>query len=1035
MKGFFKARPLNQTPGDKGLLPAPKTTKCITCDDCQMCAHAMKEVEDPANYVPEQLVYRPSGLVNRKESIKEKIAYKKVPVGGTPAVGVQGQGKLGIMIVVDAITTYGAEQGRHVIGLQKKLLEGVLSRKGIDLERDCYLVSAVRGCQGTQNAKRKTTAVKACRAVLHEDIKRLKPKVIVPMGFRAISAVWGHKMTVQADNIPDLYAGCPDQEHQAWVIPTYGLNDFSFLIRNKQARVREYQAEKIKEGKRVPAYYAQVLSRTPPLFPDPMDKTHKYVFSEDYVIKYNRMMGDVYTDMPLMGFQAVLAHIHKPFPIDNSIDELEILKDKRSILEAIAYFHTVPVFSTDIEATSLKFQRKEAEIICISMSNLKRNVAFMTQDPDIVKACAKLMDSDEVAKIAHNAGYEYSAFYHKWGVKMDNLYLDSQVLAHCYDHQGMRSGLKFQTAMHCGIFGYGENVKPFFKCIDADKGTIYEKSNQAINKQMEALARGKLYEAGLLFPLPGDSDEIKAENERRMKLYKQGWLTEDEILLYVGLDSIYTSKIVKALMPKLLNRRELDAMFMSSRNAINLAKMSANGLNTDQAQLHANMKELDDEMISLHKQIVEGAEVSKWDGGKKFQESGKDKDFVEFNYNSGAQLGRLLFDLCGIPGGKKTANGNYVSTAAALEKVDSPMVKLILKRKKLAKAKSTYLMGWERENWDGVVRPGFAVSLCLSHRTSSSNPNSQNSPKRNKLMKKLTRNFIIPRPGHVLQEFDYSQAEGMAGSIIAGDMQYLAYMMNPEADIHLDNAMSAFGFDATKEPQVYGGIVAPDGIYKRLRQQAKLLTFPLMFGSGAPAIAETIWEEIIQMTDEDKLWVRAHLKSLDCVTFEEFTERINASIQHFWEVLCPEYGQFRKDIWADYVRKGYDQFPTGFVARSILNSRVVSNICIQGSAAQKLLKAIDYIQGEFERLNLKSLCVCQVHDSLVVDTHKSELEIVDKIVTTGFITGTDNDPLFDWVNLTFRMDRDRYEGSWASGATEKRMNMKDYDENWMPFDE
>jgi DNA polymerase I-like protein with 3'-5' exonuclease and polymerase domains len=541
-----------------------------------------------------------------------------------------------------------------------------------------------------------------------------------------------------------------------------------------------------------------------------------------------------------------------------------------------------------------------------------------------------------------------------------------------------------------------------------------------------------------LFPIAGESDEIIKENERRAKLYKLGWLTEDEILEYVGLDSIYTSKIVAALIPKFLNKRELDAMYMSSNNAINMAKMTANGVYTNQKTLKNNMTELDAEMTRLHDAIMDCDEVAKWDGGIKYVTSGLDKDFVEFNYNSGAQLGRLLYDLCQYPGGKRTANKNYQCTAATLEKVNSPMVKLILERKKLAKAKSTYLQGWERENWEGIVRCNFPVSLTMSHRTSSNACNFQNSPKHNPLLKRLTRNFIQAHPGQIFKEYDYSQAEAYCASIISGDMNFLRYQQDESTDMHLDSAITVYKVDLRKPLPVYfdsdgNSIDPPEKLPKQLRQTGKLFNFPILFGASYVSIAETLWEKIQELPEESKKWMDAHFKAVGILTYDDFVLIVKQAEHTFWNVTFPHYGSFRKNIWNEYKDQGFVQTSVGHCLRGVLNSRVISNLPIQGPSALKLLLGIDRAQKEFEKLNLKSKLMGQVHDSLVVSVEPMEEEIVDKIVTTALLTATEKHPLFDWINIDFVLDCDTYESTWASKATEKRMDMKDYDEHWVGF--
>lgn len=1023
--GFFtnpdKPKDLTKISGKKELLKKKASPKKYDCNSCMRCAHSLIKIRDYDNDV--QAVYNDKGKV----TTKEKLAYKMVEKGGQEAIGIYGQGEKKILIVADEVSEGGVSAGKPMIGQEAKLMKKALREAGIDMDRDCWVVNAVRM---TSNDKKSLgVATKACGEKLRETIKELKPTVIIPLGYRGTASLLSKKLAIT--NSWDIYESytIPDQEFMAWVIPTWSPRDFLYELSNRRKRFDAWTKEKVKAGERVSKYYQQATDRSISLV------DNEVLRSDDFKVKYDRFT---------IALESAMTHHNKPVPRDNATDLVEVLFDKKSILEAIYEFHNSKIVSVDLECNSLKFQRPESDILCIGLGDLrKRNVAFMTDDSDIINALKELLSSNTTQFVAHNAPYELLAIKSKWDVWMDNIFIDSQLLAHAWDHRGITSGLKTQTYMNFGSTGaYGDKCKPFFKMRDADKGTKYEKSSQTINKLPEALERGLLYEAGLLFPLEGESEEVEKENKRRDKLYKQGWLTKTELLTYNCLDIIYTAKLVNAVVPKMMNKRELDAVKFSTEGAICLAKMTYNGVQTNQVKLRENIAELEEEINDLHKQIMESEEALKWDGGKKYQQESIDKpDKVKakpvFNYNSGQQLTYLLFNILKYPTGKKTASGGYAADKAALEKVGSPVCKLILQKKSLEKAKGTYLLSWQRESGDdGVVKCNFPLGLTLSWRSSSTNCNFQNSPKHNKRLAKLTRSFIEPFTNQIWKEYDFSAAENYCASQISGDMELLRYNADDTTDLHGDTAVDIFRIDDRDNLPTYTvdgkSVEAPEGMWKRIRQTGKLFVFPAFFGSNYIGITDSIWDAILSFTEEEQNWLSAHLESKAIHSKDDFMAVVKAAEYEFWQVRFKDYYQYKQDIWKLYVKQGYLQTPVGHVLRSVHNRRTASSYSIQGGSFEKLLCGLIKVQKEFDRLGLKSKLVGEVHDSVCVSVEKSEEEIVDKIITMSLIHSTDNHPLFDWLTLQFVLDCDSYvEGNWGTKPEVKRMNPKDYEENYV----
>lgn len=813
--GFFKKpmeeiKDLTEIPGKKELVKEKKPGKTYGCDECGRCSHSRVKVKDIENST-EKVVDEEGNVVT-----EEEIVYKMVPIGGTDKLPIQGHGKKGILIVADELTENGLISGKSIIGQERRLLKTALKEVGIDLEQDCYLINSVRGYRDNKNKKTSGIARKACRHMLHADIKRLKPSCVVTLGFSPLSTLIGDKVSV-TDAWDKFEGECiPDQDLKTFILPTWSTRDFIFMLKKRQGQYKQWKREKEKKGEPT-NYYDEALSTVIPL------AENKKLRTDEFVLKWRRFLEQL---------TEARKSQNKVFPIDEAKQKVEILKDTKSILEAIYYFHTVKNITVDIEANSLRGYRKEAEILCIGISDLKRSVGYMTRDPVIIKATKELLTSDEVTKSCHNNPYEWHMFRNVWDIEMENVLYDSMLLTHTFDHRTGTKSLKHQVYVKFGQKGFDAKMKPFFnKLADADKGTRYydKKNNQRLNGLQEALDRGYLYEKGLLFPLPEDSKadnykEVKAENKRRLKEYNKGWATEDDMLLYVSSDAYYTALLIRTLLP-LLTPKEKEALRFFTEGALSLSHMTQHGIYVNKKVLEAEMFKIDERIKDLDKQISETEEVKKWDGEEKF------------NPGSTKQLTHLLFDIMGNPVISRTDSGAPQANKTVLEKLGTPLCKLLLEQKKLAKVKSTYMEGWFREmDEHSICHPEFLLFSTTSYRSSSASPNAQNSPKRDKKMKKLSRMFLEPRPGNILVEYDYSGAETFSAASITGCPTMKAYMLDESTCMHADTACFLLKIEDKENLPSYekeGQIIeAPEETFKMLRQIIKIF----VFGKNLPCI-------------------------------------------------------------------------------------------------------------------------------------------------------------------------------------------------------
>lgn len=927
---------------------------------------------------------------------------------------IYGEGRKGILVITDALTEELAISNDVIPKLHKELLEKAIGTNNISA--DLHIVNAIRQVPKTNI----TVCSKACSKQLRETIKELKPKVIVTLGFRALSTLWADHDVSVTDKWEQWVAidkdiAIPDQILGCWVVPMFDPRDFIWSLSKRLESVKRWAKKSKEEKGYVSKYHQDVLSSKESIV------NIDGLWDDDLKNRWRWFVRD---------WETVYNHVDKEFPVDNEPLELFGEDDITGAVEAIEYFKTQPMIAVDIEATSLSPYRAESEILCIGFSNLKRNVGIRTKHPIVVTKVKELL-SMEKRWLIHNCSYEWTMFREKYDVSLKGTIIDTQILAHCFDHRTGCSGLKPNASRYVGVFGYEQNSAKFFKIRDLDKGTRFEGGNLELNQLGEALERHKIVEKGLLYPIDPKqypeipAKEIKAENKRRNTEFKKGSLAEKDLLTYVTKDVIYTSKIFLNISKRLMDNREWEAVLFYSKSSITLAKMSRNGILVDEKALLDGLDEIQKEIDDLHYQIMNSDEAKRWDGEE------------EFNYNSGAQLGHLLFDIIGYKSTKETKAGKKATDASTLDMLGSPMCKLITKKKQLEKTRVTYLGDLYRNLCpDGYVRPGFSLALVSSFRSSSAAPNFQNIPKNNERMKELIRVCFIAPEGYTLNEADITGSEAYTASIITNCDAYAQYNLYGAGDIHLDVAKKVFGFTTNTLPVIeYKGVTyTPDeGLTKRIRQISKKFTFALSYGATYKSISKDLWDSLGTLpTEADKLYIQALLGKNGISNFAEFELQVKEGTRWFWEDLFTEYGIWNKEIYNEYVSQGYLRNKCGFVYRDIMTPLTCPNYSIQSIAYMKVQNAINILQDKIEELNLESKLIFEIHDSVGMYIKKGEEGIIHKLLYETLIKGHEGNPMFDWVTMDFKAGLDVYvKGNFATKPVEIPITGDVYEENYI----
>jgi len=324
----------------------------------------------------------------------------------------------------------------------------------------------------------------------------------------------------------------------------------------------------------------------------------------------------------------------------------------------------------------------------------------------------------------------------------------------------------------------------------------------------------------------------------------------------------------------------------------------------------------------------------------------------EFNISSPSQLGEVLFEKLGLPHGKKGKTG-YSTAIDVLEKLSDkhPIIEEIINYRMLSKLYTTYIEGLIASIMeDNKIHTIYTQTLTRTGRLSSIEPNLQNIPIRQEYGR-LIRKAFLPSNDSIIVSADYSQIELRILSHIAQIPSLIDAFKN-EIDIHSKTASDIFS-------------VPLEGVTKNMRRVAKAVNFGIIYGISSFGLSENL-----------------HISPKEAKNFiDNYLEKY-PGIKNYMDNTIKDAHKI------GYVKTLYGRIRTipelenkNYMIRSGAE-RMALNTPIQGTSADIIKKAMVEIFNEFNKLNLKSKIVVQVHDELVIDCYKEEQEQVMNILKT-----------------------------------------------------
>lgn len=322
-----------------------------------------------------------------------------------------------------------------------------------------------------------------------------------------------------------------------------------------------------------------------------------------------------------------------------------------------------------------------------------------------------------------------------------------------------------------------------------------------------------------------------------------------------------------------------------------------------------------------------------------------------FNINSPKQLGKILFEKLDLPVIKKTKTG-YSTNAEVLEalKDKHPIIEKIIYYRQLTKLYSTYIEGLKAViDTDGKIHSSFNQTVTTTGRLSSTEPNLQNIPIKYEMGRAIRKVFIPENENSLILSADYSQIELRVLAHISQD-ENLINAFKKHSDIHTITASEVFG-------------VPINEVTSTMRSNAKAVNFGIVYGIGDFSLAQ----DLNITKAEAKKYIDNYLERYPKVK-EYMDNVINEAENKQYVTTILNRRRFIPEISAsNKILKA-------------LGKRLAMNAPIQGSAADIIKLAMVNVYEELTKRNLKSKLILQVHDELILNVYRDELDEVTTLV-------------------------------------------------------
>jgi len=396
------------------------------------------------------------------------------------------------------------------------------------------------------------------------------------------------------------------------------------------------------------------------------------------------------------------------------------------------------------------------------------------------------------------------------------------------------------------------------------------------------------------------------------------------------------------------------------------ADLERRGIRIDTEFCERKRKHLQRQIERMERKIAESPEGKVW---RKHYGS-------KTNFNSPTQLNHVLYNLLGL---KKDEDSS--TDRDSLEDLDLEMARHIVDYRRLQNICNKYLLAFTRDSLDGILHPSWNLHTVRTYRSSSSNPNFQNIPKRDAVAQEICRRAIIPRQDHMIMEADFSGIEVRIAACYNEDPVLIAYITDPTRDMHRDMCQKIYK-------------LKDDQWTKLTRYSAKNgFVFPEFYGDYYAHCAMQLWKNIdkLNLTTRDGQNLREHLHDHGIHDYQQFERHVQNIEDEFWNERFKVYTKWKNKQISFYEKHGYVELFTGFRCSGIMKKNDVINYPIQGSAFHCLLWSLIHLNDEMKAQKYRSWIIGQIHDSINADVFPDEYNRIIKLffqVTTEELAKT-----------------------------------------------
>lgn len=697
----------------------------------------------------------------------------------------------------------------------------------------------------------------------------------------------------------------------------------------------------------------------------------KYGVTPEEYIDVKALMGDSSDNIPgveSIGEKTATKIIQQYHCIEEAIKNAESIKPKRAS-ENLQKFKDIAILSKDLATIDTDAPIK-VDFEKTKLKNIMTKEAYnLFKELEFKSFLDKFNTKEEVTQLTLN--FDSSTIADKY-IKISDLdeaknYIklleNKKNIAYIIFHESNKLiGISFcYEAKASAWIEVNDNIKedillkllkPFFEAKDNSKIAHNQKDNISFLRKHNINLNGVIFDTTIAGYILNPTRETYHYDDLANEFLSENYISEQELLgknkskkslldiddtkrvnfacRYV--DIVY--RVMPVMNKKLMDNEQKQLYYSIEQPLIEvLASMEKYGIKINELELIKYGENLTKSIDELTKEI--------------YSMAGE-----EFNINSPKQLGVILFEKLGLESEKKTKTG-YSTAADVLERLayDNLIVKKILDYRTLAKLKSTYVDGLlaVMDKSTHRIYSTFNQTITATGRISSTEPNLQNIPIKLDLGRELRKVFVPENEDFIFVDADYSQIELRVLAHLSDDETLINAFCHNQ-DIHKLTASQVFK-------------IPFDEVTSKQRSNAKAVNFGIVYGIGAFSLSK----DLNITRQEAERYIEGYFEKYPKVKIylDKLVE--DARQKGYAETIFN-----RRRIIPEINAKNFSQRSFG--------ERVAMNMPIQGSAADIIKIAMVKVYQRFKKENLKSRLILQVHDELLVEAKKDEINIVKEIL-------------------------------------------------------